>query len=97
MLEHTNIHIGRVMAETSKLREGDSVVVSCVGSTSAGGTTTPLYDLRVCRSRLGERTRECAECGRPFVGKIERATFCGATCRSNAHRKAKRNQGASDV
>lgn len=59
--------------------------------------TVRSFKMVVYRTGRAEFMVECAECGRPFVGKIERATFCGATCRSNAHRKAKRNQGASDV
>lgn len=95
MLEHTNIHIGRVMAETSKPSEGDSLVVTCVAITVADGVPTPLYDLRVVAARKGQvsgraaHNRVCEWCGLAFVAKHPYARFCGTTCRVRAHRASK--------
>ena len=33
--------------------------------------------------------RNCAQCGRPFGASRPQAKFCGATCRSRAHRAGK--------
>lgn len=37
---------------------------------------------------------ECGVCGEPFTARTSKARFCGPTCRSRAHRRAKSGEPA---
>jgi hypothetical protein len=55
---------------------------ACSRSAREGGTAAPLRSIRVSAG-----TRQCEQCGTPFVPRREHARFCSAHCRAAWNRE----------